>query len=446
MFMDKIEFKNIVPLTKAKVRNGKPGFFWLVMIIAFILTNLIPTLFNIFKKTDSVSNYSTIDFSGLFLFAFAVIFIILNIMYRQMNDYLSVYPQTNNTRFISTQLSQYFVIVIVAVFCLVMYLVEYGLFKILSFSFDNIVLALNFNIGFVIVGLFTFLMYMFLLISVFSLIGVILRKFGYFTILVFIGLISFLWINLKWSIKYVPSIWRFLTREPNIAMFFLKSILVWLAITIIALLLNKYTIYYKSKNKLSNKILLGSISVILVVLVLTTFLKLSVDVSDKPMQVVTTQEVQTGSPYASGRYNEIVIDVSTLPVGSKIKVVCNGIISSQTGNYSFHSNDIYYTGQETINIDKDKLYIYYCFSLNVLNGYNLTDYTNPKLTAELKGDTLYLDYSYTKNLKVVFLPIWSMVSQFDCYKDKNIVKKLLLYSSSSGTGNIFTSSDEMTFE
>ena len=146
---------------------------------------------------------------------------------------------------------------------------------------------------------------------------------------------------------------------------------------------------------------------------------------------------------------EIPLEVSEYPKGTELKIVLNDKIIGPANNNIVRkdNNIIYYSGEETRVIDSEMLYIYYQYPFYSNNGYNLNlvDYVDPHFTAVLKEDTLFLDYTYVTNRKIVILPIWSMASQFADY-DKNVVKKGFANSFSTGTGIIMIMKEKLTFE
>jgi hypothetical protein len=149
--------------------------------------------------------------------------------------------------------------------------------------------------------------------------------------------------------------------------------------------------------------------------------------------------------YQAFRMREIVLDVSDLPKGSELQIAYNDNIMKQSNGVIMYSSPMYYSGEDTITIDADKLYVYYRFRINITNGYSMTDYINPIMTATINDNTLYLNYEYTKNIKVVILPAWSMASQFEIY-DESVVKEGFLRTSSSGSGTIFITNNVLVFE
>ena len=58
----------------------------------------------------------------------------------------------------------------------------------------------------------------------------------------------------------------------------------------------------------------------------------------------------------------------------------------------------------------------------MIDFYDLVPLTNPRLSARLESATLNIDYTFDKNVKAVFLPIWTFMRQFDYYKGRDVAR------------------------
>lgn len=446
MFMGKNELENIQALTKVKLRNSKWFLVWsgIIMVTIFAI-NLTSNMIMLIKTTDFAVSIYMLDFSTLFLVFLMIFLIIYQITYRQTNDLYAVYPQTNTSRFQSSLLYQYEIIAMLGSMNLVLYLFEFALFRFLSNCNNNIVILLEFNLSFILIGFLTFLAYAFVAVSVLSLLGALLRKIGYFALPVVVALLSLFIANLQWSIKLIQKISAFITGEQSIPLFFLKCLLLWTVCTTAAILINKYTVYQTSKRKLSIGFAAACIGIALFVIISSATLSYTIGGSGTS-SILTFSE---GNANISNRMVEIPLDVSEYPKGSELRIVLNDKIIRPVSKSIVRrdNNSMYYSGEETRTIDSEMLYVYYHYPFYGDNSYNLNlvDYVNPHFTAVLKDDTLYLDFTYVTNRKIVILPIWSMASQFACY-DINVVKKGIGKSFSTGTGGIMIMNKKLTFE
>ena len=438
MFMEKSELSNTIALTKLKLNANKKTTIGLtVIVILLFLLNLIPALIYIFQVADTVVYRIMQDYSILFSVGVIIAIIILTTTYRQTNGYYSVYPQTNNSRFISSQIIIYFLFACAAIISLIFYLIQYGIFKIISILNENIILAYKFDLGFVIKGFFVLLIYGFIIISIISLIGVLIRKFRIYAIVVFIIIIGLLFTNISKVIMYLPSVLGFLINESDSILFFVKGLTVWIVFCILSLIINKYTVYYKSYFKFSKLIIIG---ICIAGIFITTISIMYVSPTKTYTNETTTiYENETTTTYDMGveESEQIILDASEIPKGTKINIVSN--LNNQEDSSSDNTLSRLYLGDTTVldNFNGNKVIINYRLPTYEINNYDLIACVNPKLTAEFDGNTLNIHYTYDKDIKVVFVPAWPFMWQFDEYQNKNIFNKYLGSSFANGTGYVF---------
>jgi hypothetical protein len=380
-------------------------------------------------------------------FAGAVIgFLILMFLYRQTNAKLSVFPQTNNSRFISSLAINYAIAGVVAIVALIMYLLSLAVFKILSRFVDNIYFALNIDIWFIVFGFFVYLAYIFLFIAFIELIAAILRKWTYYAIAVFVALASLAAVNIAAVVEQAPNALSFLIREPSLSLFFIKAIGLWLVITVAGFIINRFTVYHKSRNKALDK---GVIIACAVIVPLVTFVLPGLvwfntaSGSGENNSVTEFQANPDAAPGFIPEHEQIRIDVSHLPKGSDINIKGTGIaIVSENGGVSYNHNiEAVLMGAETLkNIEGDTIVINFIPTQNIVNGIELLQYGNQRVTAYLDINTLYIDYAID-SANVVIMPIWGIVRQFDLFKDKGVLTAQALGFSSGwyGSNNIFVS-------
>lgn len=419
MFMVKDEYANLKKLLRVKLKTTAKNFTWF-FIVAWImcLGNLIPTVVSILKNNPGITEYSMQDYSMSFFLGLVIVCLVFLFTYRQRNDKLSVLPQTNTTRFISSQILDCIFAAVVGLTALVMYLLNYGVLKLLTLFKDNIYFTLKFDAGFIITGFITFIVYSFLFISLFGLIGVILRKWKYYAVMASIAILSLMIVNLHSVIEYFSKILAFLIKEPVPVWFIIKGVSLTLAITAVSLVINFYTVYHKSNGKINTIGIVAIIAIAVIITIIVPVILLYTD-NTEPSIVFTTYEPDEPEGLSSedyySQFTEIRIDVSHLPKGSKLNT---NIANINKTEYLFNVS-----GEEELNnLQGDTIIILYRFPNRSINGYNLYEYGNQSFTAYLDGDTLHIEYAY-EDSSVIILPVWGIAGQFDCYKDKGILPK-----------------------
>ena len=445
----KDEWVNIRKLLKVKLQLQKkvlPWFLsaWAFMFISSIASPISTILYN--NSPPGLSYYNMPDFSVTFFFGLIIAYITLMFLYRSMNDKLSVFPQTNTSRFVTTQAGYYIAAIILALISLISYLCYYGSFKLLSHFAENIYFALNFNAGFVIAGFFTFLIYIFIIIATLELIGTILRRWTYYAIVILTSLVVLGILYIGRVIEYLPSLLSFIVREQSFGLFMVKAIGLWLAIVAVSLIINRYTVYNNSRNILKiRRVAITSIAigVIVVIVVPLVILSLRSDEGNNTGQTsVTNHETEREVGYKDNL--EIFhVDVSHLPKGSRINLMGKNIdIGSDDTNFTTVSGPpgrpfmpAYIGGKETLDsLDTDTLVIEFRPPFYEVNGIEFAGYADPQLDVRLIGDTLRIDYKI-KNTHIAIIPIWGIARQFEAWKGKDIFVSNLIGHIEGGSMN-----------
>lgn len=429
MFMVKEEYLYIKKLTLTKIRSGKRGYFIYLAIMAFLmLSNLIPSIFLLYKDNNTTFFIKIQEFSLFLFFGLIIGYITINLLYRIQNDYYSIYPQTNSVRFLSSILVSFLTTVVVALTSLGIYIIDSIILRIISLFNKNIAFALNFDIGFVIVGFFTFTIYSLLLLSFFTLLGAIIRKFGIYAIIVLITLVATLIINIVWSLHIIQRLLGFIVYEQNIVLFFIKGIITIMLLLLLSFLFNHFTVYYKSTKITKNIVYI----IILICLVFTV--GFSILIGARSM-VTTSYGHVTNNALIDSPFKTIEIDISHLEKNSTINVITNKNIRIP-GEISYNQNDLYLDTPEPIKVTGNTLIVTYSFPKNIENNIDISKFTKPHISASMKGNTLYLDYEYIDHLKLIVQPIWGIANQFKIYRDKNVTTPFWSSSSSSGSGSL----------
>jgi len=433
MFMVKEEFTNIKNLFKVRLKMAKSQYIVFALVFAGLL--LIPLINNVSDiVSNSTTHYNDVpELSGFILFGIVGGLIVSIIIYRAANAKLSVFPQTNNSRLISAMLINYLTITLIVVMLLGMYLINLGTFKLMSVFFDNIVFALNIDVKFIIAGFFVYIAYSFLLVSVIEFIGAVLRKWTYYAAVALTTLLALMIINLPRIIGQLSRIFAFLIAEPSLLLFFLKAAGLWLVITAATLLLNRYTVFYKSSNKALKKgTVIICIIIAMAIIAITPAVIFEVSYSSNDDYWVEADWILDETDYIA--IEETTIDVSHLPKGSRIDIAGTNIHIWQPGQWMWSSDGIFANvsvSDELYDIQGDTITVVFRPAWFLVNGIEVFKYTNQQFTAHLEGNTLILNYT-RDNAHVLIIPVWNLARQFDYFKDMGVLGAHAFGTSSGG--------------
>ncbi|MCL2662110.1 MAG: DUF6185 family protein [Oscillospiraceae bacterium] len=433
MFMVKEEFKNIKNLFRVRLKMAKNQYIVFALIFTGFL--LIPLINNILYIISNNTNlYIDVpELSGFILFGFVIGLVVSVIIYRTANAKLSVYPQTNNSRLISSLLMTYLTITLVWVVISVMHLINLGTFKLMSVFYDNIIFALNIDIEFIIAGFFVYIAYSFLIVSAIEFIGAILRKWTYYAAVALTTLFALLIVNLPRIIGQLSRIFAFLIAEPSLLLFFLKAAGLWLAITAATLLLNRYTVFYKSRSPaLKRGTVIICIVIAVAIIAITPAVIFEVSYSNSDDYWEEADWIIDENDYINTE--EFTFDISHLPDGSRIDIAGTNIHIWYPGQWVWSSDEafaIVSIADELYNIQGDTITVGYRPAWYLVNGIEVYKYTNQHLSVHLEGNTLILDYT-RDNVHVLIMPVWSLARQFDYFKDMGLFTTNALGFTSGG--------------
>jgi hypothetical protein len=443
--MVKEEYANIKNLLKLRLKLNIKGFVWLLVILSLII--FVPFSESVVRilRGDGIIFYNMADFSIALLIFVGGGFFVQTLMYKGQNDALSVFPQTNNSRFVSSLLCNFIVAFGLVGFVLAVFLVRHFVILLLGVFVDNLYFALDFSVGLMVVGFFVYVIYSLLLVSFFELVGVILRKWTYYAIVAFTAALSLILANMNTVVESLPYVFGFLTGESSVILFFAKAIVILLAINALSFFINNKTVYYKNHGSGLNKLVV--IGCVAVTVAVTVILPLILFNGALTLEVTSETQAFSGpraiaaerSGYVHRDVHEVRIDISHLPNGSNINVsVEDRDISVDVVASMFISNraPVSITGYEDLqSVYGDTLVIVFFPPLFEINGFRLTDFTSPQFIAYLDGNTLFVD-AVMDDVQAVFLPVWGIARQFDVFRDRNIFREPML--GFSGGGNITT--------
>jgi len=350
-------------------------------------------------------------------------------------------------------------------FFAMLYLIVYGITASVAAAHDNVHLVYRFDAGFLLSGFAVLMTYLAVLSGIITLISVLLRKFRVYAVVFFSTLLILAISNFTQAFSILRMAFGFLLFENSMILFFIKGVGAWAILFVISVIINKYTVYYKvSSTRLKEEITTGVVfALFLVCVIVITIISLMVDPldsGDPDMYEQDSYSIEIEFPLSSEggniepEHGRIEIDISGLPGGSDIDLIVSGDITLIETNetilstYHFDTKDIFTfdDGSELEvplghivvsrdglkNIDGNTLIISYFYPHRVVDDMDIGRLLNPELDVRLDGNSLYLSYSFEKNIKAIFLPIWSFMSQFDYFQGKGVVSRFL-YSSFSGS-------------
>ncbi|MCL2059070.1 MAG: hypothetical protein FWH01_08445 [Oscillospiraceae bacterium] len=463
----KDEAANAKRLLNVKFKVHRKNFaYFLVIAAVMFISNFATTVYGIWNDIG-IRNHELSDFSVAFFFGLIIAFIIIMLMYRQTNDKLSVFPQSNTGRFIASQIINYIIVAMAGLMSLAMYLINYCSMRFLSAAKNNVHLALNADAGFIAAGFFTFTAYSFLILAAIDLVGAILRKWAHYAAVAFTALLALAFVNIMTVVEYTPKALAFLVREPSFAVFMAKAAALWIALVAVSLLINYHTEYYRSHNTVIKKAVVIVCIIIASAILFITPMVLMFTSGSGGGNAMATYETYDDGGFADETFpaaSEIRIDVSHLPKGSKLALVgdnfntrgldiVNGdVVGGKDGDvadggdggdggdgadgaaeyeyiiYESRSVASYanINGAEALDdIRGDAVVVKFRPPEYTINGVEMMRFANPRFDAYLVDGALRIDY-YVDDAHVVFVPIWGIARQFDAFKDKGYYKEHLL--------------------
>jgi len=426
MFMAKSELKNTAQLIRVKLSYITSDVLVVsaILIATVLLVTLILNIFQLFHANDFVQDYWFLDYSFWFMMGLALVITFTNSYYRRINSGFDVYPQTGVSRFLSTQALPYMWIVLAAVLCAVLYLIQYEAVAGIASFLKNIHLMYKFDAGFVLAGFVVMIIYASVIAGFAALVAAIVRKFG-IPALMFLVFITGLIMSGPQQNPIVEFVAGPLILEPGLILFFIKGAAICLVLFIVTFFVDKHTIYCRESARISDGFKSGITAICVIILLI-----ISADSSGGRRSILgSSAEIEWHKWRDAYSHGEIVLDASALPKESKINISDGvNIIDSQQDIQNDRRNyyvkpdlpsmmNFKYDPKELSDFTGEKLVISYKLPYHMINWRELVLLTNPKVSARLDGTTLYIDYTYDKNVKAAVIPVWRFMRQFDYYKD-----------------------------
>lgn len=445
MFMVKGECENIMKLLRVKIKTEYKDLKWYLAIMAgvFVIT-IAPAVVSILQGgTPGMNFHNMTDFTTFFFFAMIIGLLIIMFLYRWANNALSVFPQTNTSRFVASEAAGYLMTTFALIVVFVMYLLQYCTILIISGFREDVFFALEFDIGFVVVGFIAYIMYFYLMIAVIGLVGAILRKWTYYAALAFATVIALGVANFNATVELLPRLFGFLVHEPSFGLFMLKAMGLWLVIAALSFVINRYTVYYKSQDMtITKKVVITGISIVAVIVSLSVVIfpyTTDTTVFSAMLELEVDREEHDADRFIRDFFagaEEIRIDISHLTRGSNIILTTEGIADDGTAGGYFvitgRAWRAFVGGLDALHdIQGDTLVIRFRPPFYERNGIELMHFANPRLTAELDGSNLHLVYEYD-TVHVVTIPVWGIARQFEMFRDRGVVSEFWLMQTGGG--------------
>ena len=288
-----------------------------------------------------------------------------------------------------------------------------------------------------------------LAVACISLIAALIRKFRIYAVAALIVMVAVLYARGPYGLGLISTLFSFFSSESSVILFLIKGIALWAILFSLTYVINRYSVYYQSSGAYRhffNRIVATGVTALLIAGGATYLVK----------PVSLNQLMGLGG--SSGGYSWSVdaqdteFDISGFPEGSSIHIVTNGDIAiprlsgehvvtgsrhiSDAAGWNNYETTYYYDDGTSQSFPAHYLLVHYSFDLNSVSGDKLAVWyyppffhtptqivlnpSNSRLEARLEGTTLYLGYSYDKNVKLAFLPIWSFMRQFDYFVGKDI--------------------------
>ena len=223
-------------------------------------------------------------------------------------------------------------------------------------------------------------------------------------------------------------------------MFFLKAIILLLALLAIATIINRCTVYYGDRGRVLNTT--AVIACVIITVAVTVLLPSIVFTRAQATTQVSAEAIIRPIEDYFTEFEEIRIDISHLPNGSNIEVqIADRSVMANvvTGASFFSSAPVSISERESLrNIQGDTLIVSYRPPFFQVDGMMLSDFADTQLIAYLEGNVLFID-NIIDNVQVVILPIWGMARQFDFFSDRNIFRESMIGFSAGGdiTANVW---------
>lgn len=430
MFMGKIEWNNTLQLLKIRKKESKSFLYISILLITVFVAGVISTIFRIFNDSTALNYVDMVTYSSSGLLLSIITCIFFAIDYKNYNYKYEIYPSNNKTSFVSYALFCYILLVKLQIISLLLYVTQYGLFRLLNLVNENIYFVYKFNIMYLLTGFFITILYGFLIISFIIFVGSLNRKYNWLSkvlFLVFIVLCLLNLSNIRTHISIIDhSVINFIVKESNILIFIIKTTSICLLLNVLSILLNQYS----SNNKEEKSY--GYITLIACIGIFITLRNINYDTTTS---YTTTNEVAVESEIYDYRLyklnpskaqKEYKINLNEIKDSKSIKIY---LAEEDKRNYSIH--------RYNLSSNSDDIILHFLPDRNIVNKVDVVFYMEPQLDIKYVNNEIYLNVLYEDNVYVVFMEPYSMLKQFAYFKGKGILKECSGSSYQKNMGKIF---------
>ena len=450
MFITKYELKNTMQLIRVKLSGVKSvkSLIGIGIICVIFFERSIPFFIRLFEDTDWVRPFLLQD-TSVVLMVLGLLGVITykNCRYRQINQSADVYPQTGVSRFLSTHAMFYIWIVSAALLYTLLYLAEYAAFTALAAFRGNIHLIYKYDIGFFLAGFVVMIIYTSIITAGSSLTAALIRKFRFYAIAFFALVFGLIFADVQLLLQFIGPVMQSLITEQYLLYFILKGAGLCLVLFILTLIVTRHTAYYRDAARIVN-ISVNVITPACIIALVYIFAIWEGNYKEQKQiertaayrdriaaweKMSEAEQLNIRNEWRDYRgYGEIIIDASAVPKGSKINVndidqpkcyknniiTINGSIITSICNGRFKLN---YDKKELSDFRGDQLLVSYLFPEFYFPSndyrYKVDSFANMRVSARLEAATLYIDYTYDKNIKTVQLMSFQpFLQQFGYYK------------------------------
>ncbi|MEG2935566.1 MAG: hypothetical protein RR844_03650 [Clostridium sp.] len=431
MFITKKDLQNTLSLYKIRNQENKGPMLILIGLPVFLFTlDLIGVITRIFTTSNAPTIFELRTYSLFGLFSAIVIAMALLCEYKKHINQHEIFPQSNKNRFLSYVLYNYVLLLKLSLISLVLYLTQYGIISLISNFVSGVQFVYSFSLSFILWGCLVNLLYGFLAVATIIFLGVLDKKYGVLFRFIIIAFVASLFFNNGFLGNYFANFLGYWTKGPTLISFSLKSICAWLVLSSLTFIINSHTVYYKTQNSRLSAKTISAIGIITVAAIIIPILLIG------NSTVITTLDNHTNLAVKdmfkpSERYKTIPLSTTHLKSGDTIDVITN---------CNFENENLYLSSYNAsdVRLENEVYYlkISYTLPVNVRGTFNLFNYIEPKITATLEDKTLYLNYEYKKNQKLIVLTPYRFMSQFENFKNQTEFKGLSGYSETNIGGRI----------
>ncbi len=423
MLVGKLERDNIKNLFIIRMRECKTVYRMLMVMVILFLVNIL----NLFQRLNiyhiQTEQIELTVFSTYSMFFSLIACAYYTYQYREYNENHQIYPQSRMGQFISYELYCYFTLFIMQAAALILYFLQYLLCLGLNYRYGNIAFAFEFSPVFILSGFLVYTLYGILIISIIILSGALSRRYGWrFILLAWVACIL-----TALSIRYglYIKVTRIFTEEASLIRYYGKMTAICLIFIVLSHLVSKRTMPVWAPKRYASFSMFSILVILIYGISMLSFTTQS-DVSTQSMP----QSSDYNNPF-SEKNLAYTFDTEILTQGTDIQLdYRHDIVNSYTVRHD--------TGDT-----EGRLLIYFIPEQNINDWVDLTVFSNPRLEAIIKEDTIYLDVLYDENINVIFLSPYSSLQQFKYLKDGNYAKPVgsSMWSRRPGTIQILVPRD-----